>query len=73
MNPPPTDCSFLALLPSAGQAAFVAVYALLLVGIIWMPKSLQEVPDTDRLPWKNPRVWAAVICAVQILVYWLLG
>lgn len=61
------------LAASAGRAAVMVVYLLLLVGILFLPKALRE-PTDQRVPWwKNLRFWAAVICGVQILVYGLLG
>jgi len=73
MNTAPLDPLSLTLLASLGQAAFIGVYLLLLAGIIWMPKRLSGT-TSDRAPWwKNLRLWSAVICGVQILVYGLLG
>lgn len=62
-----------ALTISAGQAAFVGVYVLVLVGIVWLPKTLRDQPGRPVRWWENLRLWAALICVVQILVYGLLG
>lgn len=62
-----------ALTVSVGQAAFVGVYVMVLVGIIWLPKTLCDQPGRTVPWWENLRLWAALICVVQILVYGLLG
>lgn len=58
---------------SAGQAAFVGVYVLVLAGIVWLPRTLRDPPGCPVPWWKSLRFWAALICGVQILVYGLLG
>jgi hypothetical protein len=73
VNPNGIEPLVAALTLSLGQAAFVAVYVLVLAGIIWLPKALR---DRSTLPvpwWKNLRLWAALICGIQILVYGLLA
>ena len=63
----------LLLFSSMGRAVFVTVYLLLLAGILCMPRQLLGA-GPDPVPWwKNLRLWAALICGVQILVYGLLG
>lgn len=61
------------LFSSPGQAVFVTVYLLVLAGILALPARLLGA-GPDPVPWwKNLRLWAALICSVQILVYALLG
>lgn len=55
-----------------GRAAVIAVYAMLLIGIILMPRRLLG-PGKQPVPlWKNTRFWAVLICAIQIMVYGLI-
>ena len=55
--------------PLWGKAAFVSVFALLLVWLVLMPGRL--IGQGDRRPpwWRNTRLWAIAIAAVQIVVY----
>ncbi|HOK77988.1 MAG TPA: hypothetical protein PLW35_09740 [Verrucomicrobiota bacterium] len=62
-----------ALLASAGKAAVMGIYLLLLAGIVLMPKALMERAEQQVPLWKNLRFWAALICLVQIVVYGILG
>lgn len=62
-----------ALLASAGKAAVMCIYLLLLTGVVLMPKALMERTEQPVPWWKNLRFWAALICLVQIVVYGILG
>ena len=55
--------------PWAGKAAFIAVFALVLVWLLLVPGRL--IGQTGARPpwWRNTRVWAILVAAVQILVY----
>lgn len=54
---------------SIGKWAFVAAFGLLLVWLLLMPRRL--IGQADRCPpwWRNVRVWAVVVCTLQIWVY----
>jgi len=55
--------------PLWGKAAFVGVFALILVWLVLMPGRL--IGQGDRRPpwWRNARLWAIAIAAVQVVVY----
>ena len=61
------------LLATWGPVAFTGVFLVTAVGLLLIPKRL--LGQEDRVPawWRNVRFWAVVICAVQVLVYWMLG
>ncbi len=61
------------LLASIGQIMFSGVFLLLLIGIMALPKRL--IGQEDGVPpwWRNVRFWAVLICAVQVVVYWVFG
>jgi len=55
---------------SLGRWVFVGTLLLLLLWLIVMPARL--IGQADRRPawWRNVRVWAIVICVLQIWIYW---
>jgi len=54
---------------SLGKWVFVAALALLLLWLILMPRQL--IGQTEGVPpwWRNVRVWAIVVCVIQMFVY----
>lgn len=51
------------------KAAFVGVFALLLVWLLFLPANLLG-PDEARKPWwRNVRFWAVMVTIAQICVY----
>ena len=53
---------------SWGKWVFVAALALLLVWLIFMPARL--IGQAPGVPWwKNVRVWAIVVCVIQLAIY----
>ncbi len=59
--------------PFWGKTAFVAVFALLLVWLLLMPRPLIQEP-TNRPPWwSNTRLWAIGVTVAQIAIYLLWG
>lgn len=55
---------------SLGKWVFIGALALLLLWLVFMPKRLIEQKGR-RVPWwRNVRLWAIVICVIQIWVYW---
>ncbi|NLS94507.1 MAG: hypothetical protein GXX96_20310 [Planctomycetaceae bacterium] len=52
-----------------GRLAFAAVFALLIVWLIVIPRD--RIGQEERVPpwWRNVRVWAIAIAASQIAVY----
>ena len=53
-----------------GKWVFVGALVVLLVWLISMPRQLIGQADGAPPWWRNVRVWAIVICAIQIWVYW---
>ena len=55
--------------PWIGKLAFISVFVLLLIWLLWMPGRL--IGHTDGRPpwWRNARVWAVIVTVIQILVY----
>ena len=55
--------------PWMGKLAFISVFVLLLIWLLWMPDRL--IGHTHGRPpwWRNARVWAVVVTVIQILVY----
>ncbi len=71
--PRPATCGTGALLAEMtfdGKWVFVAALALVMLWLIVMPRSL--IGQAKSIPpwWRNVRIWAIVVCAVQIWVYW---
>lgn len=52
-----------------GRWVFVGALALLLMWLIFMPGRL--IGQTVQKPpwWRNVRVWAIVVCGVQLVIY----
>ena len=53
----------------SGKWVFVAALVLLLVWLVLMPRKL--IGQAEHVPpwWRNVRIWAIVVCAIQIVVY----
>ena len=63
--------SFVASPSNLGKWVFVGSLLLLLLWLIFLPKDLIQRDDDRKVVWwKNVRLWAIVICAVQIWIYW---
>jgi hypothetical protein len=56
-----------------GQISFMGVFLLVLLGLLLLPRRFFGHADSRPAWWKNVRIWAAVICSVQIVVYWIWG
>ncbi len=56
--------------PFDGKWVFVGALVLVLIWLIAIPRRL--VGQGHQVPpwWRNVRIWAIVICLVQIWVYW---
>jgi hypothetical protein len=54
---------------SLGKWVFVAALALLLVWLILMPRQLIGQAEGAPPWWRNVRVWAIVVCVIQMFVY----
>ena len=54
---------------SAGKWVFVAALGLLLAWLVVMPRRLIGQAGGAPPWWRNVRVWAVVVTAVQLLVY----
>ena len=58
--------------PWLGKAAFIGVFALLLVWLIFLPDRL--IAEKPGLPWwRRSRVWAIALTCIQMAVYAWLG
>lgn len=55
--------------PPAGKAAFIGVFVLLLLWLLFLPAGLIDAPGARRPWWRNARVWAVVVTIAQICVY----
>jgi hypothetical protein len=78
-------CSPMAVMASAGASVllmqamfegkwvFVGALLLVLIWLIVMPRQLVGHAKQVPPPWRNVRLWAIVICAVQIWIYWRFG
>lgn len=55
--------------PLLGKAAFVAVFVLLLIWLVFLPNRL--IGQTRRCGpwWRSARFWAILITTIQIVVY----
>jgi amino acid permease len=69
MNLQGCEGELLVLAASWGQAAFIAVFVLVLIGIFIMPRKFIGQAEVRPVWWRNVRVWAAVICCLQIIIY----
>ena len=56
---------------SPGKWAFVGALALLLAWLVVMPRALIGQAAGTPPWWRNVRVWAIVLAAVQLFVYLL--
>ena len=56
-----------------GRAAFIAVFVLLLAGLVLIPGRLIGQSEGSPPWWRNVRIWAIAITLAQILIYFLLG
>ena len=54
---------------SPGKLVFAGALALLLLWLIAMPRGLIGQEAGPPPWWRNVRVWAVVVCAIQMLVY----
>ena len=54
---------------SAGKWVFVGALALLILWLIVMPRQLIGQAAGAPPWWRNVRVWAIVIAAIQLLIY----
>jgi hypothetical protein len=54
---------------SPGKWVFVGALALLLVWLLAMPRGLIGQEEGPPPWWRNVRVWAVVVCTIQMLVY----
>ena len=53
-----------------GKWVFVGALVLVLIWLIIMPRRLVG-QATQRPPWwRNVRIWAIVVCVLQIWIYW---
>ncbi len=59
--------------PPLGKAAFMGVFVLLVIWLIWLPGRLIGQTDGPPVWWRNTRVWAIIIATLQVLAYWQLG
>lgn len=55
--------------PLLGKAAFVAVFALLLVWLLVLPMRFIDQEGIRRPWWRNVRFWAVLVTLAQIGVY----
>jgi len=55
--------------PLGAKAAFVGVFALLLVWLLFLPTRLIDKEGLSRPWWRNVRFWAVVVTIAQICVY----
>jgi len=56
-----------------GKWVFVGAMGLVLVWLLVMPRSLIGQGKATPPWWRNVRVWAIVICVVQMWIYWRFG
>ena len=75
MNPIETMFMTLAAADSTspGKWVFVAALGLLLLWLVFMPRRLIGQQKSVPPWWRNVRVWAIVVAAVQMWVYWYYG
>jgi hypothetical protein len=53
-----------------GKAVFIGTLGLLLIWLILIPRHLLGQSESVPAWWRNVRVWAIVVCAIQMWVYW---
>ncbi len=56
-----------------GKWVFVGALVLVLIWLIMMPRRLVGHAKVSPPWWRNVRIWAIVICVIQILIYWRFG
>ena len=59
--------------PPVGKAAFIGVFVLVLIWLILLPARLIGHTDGPPPPWRNARIWAIMVAAVEIAVYAYFG
>jgi hypothetical protein len=64
---------FLVLAFGWGQAAFIGVFLVVLVSLLLLPREFIQSGGPAPVWWKSVRVWAVVVCSIQILIYWVFG
>lgn len=55
--------------PLPGKVAFVSVFVVLLVWLLFLPTRFIDQEGIRRPWWRNVRFWAVVVTLVQIWVY----
>ena len=55
--------------PLLGKAAFVGVFVLLLLWLVFLPAGLIDEQSTRKPWWRNVRFWAILVTVAQIGVY----
>ena len=58
---------------SLGQIAFMAVFAVVFLWILFLPRNLISEEERNAPWWRNVRYWAMFVAAAQIGVYFYLG
>jgi hypothetical protein len=56
-----------------GPAVVVALYAIALLVILWLPREFVETDGKKTPWWRSIRVAAAVVACAQIIVYAIWG
>ena len=52
-----------------GKAAFVGVFAMLLLWLLFLPAGLIDEQGVRKPWWRNVRFWAVLVTIAQICVY----
>jgi len=55
------------------KAAFVGVFVVLLVWLLFLPARLIDQEEVRKPWWRNVRFWAVVVTIAQIWVYFYWG
>jgi hypothetical protein len=55
--------------PLWGKVAFVSVFVVLLIWLLFLPAQLIDPEGVHRPWWRNTRFWAVLVTIVQIGVY----
>lgn len=50
---------------------FIGFFLLLLLGVFLLPKDYIYRGACDRRLWRDLRLWAVVLVAIHVYVYWL--
>ena len=56
-----------------GKWVFVGALVLVLIWLIVMPKRFAGHEHETPPWWRNVRIWAIVVCVIQIAIYWRFG